>query len=79
MYTVTLQEELDNLRLIFTDNGFPINIINKCIKQTPEDKGVATEEGKTRILFRLPYIGQRSSEFGHRIKKHVAAAYPTVT
>ena len=73
-----LQDELDNLRLIFTDNGFPINIINKCIEQAMEVKSVATEEDKNSIVFRLPYIGQKSSEFGHRIKKQVAAAYPTV-
>ena len=33
---------------------------------------------QNRIVFRLPYIGQKSSEFGHGIKKQVAAAYPTV-
>ena len=37
---------------------------------------MATEEDKTRIVFRLPYIGQKSSEFGQKMKKHVAAAYP---
>ena len=26
-----LQDELDSLRTIFTDNGFPINIIKKCV------------------------------------------------
>ena len=64
-----LQEELDNLRTIFTANGFPINIINKCIEQAMEVRSIATEEDNTRMVFRLPYIGQKSSEFGHRIKK----------
>ena len=73
-----LQDELDSLRLIFTENRFPINIINKCIEQAMEVKSVATEEDKTKNVFRLPYIGQKSSELGHRIKKQVAAAYPTV-
>ena len=43
-----------------------------------EVRSIATEEDKARIVFWLPYIGQKSSEFGHIIKKQVAAAYPTV-
>ena len=39
---------------------------------------MATEEDENRIMFRLPYIGEKSSEFEYKIKKHVAAAYPTV-
>ena len=62
-----LQEESNNLRTIFTANRFPINIINKCIEQEIEIRSIATEEDKTRIVFRLPYIGQKSSEFGHKI------------
>ena len=46
-----LQDELDNLRSIFIDNGFPI-IISKCIEQAMDVKSVATEKDKTRIVFR---------------------------
>ena len=72
-----LQDELDNLRLIFTDNGFPMNVIYKCIdkhwKKWEVQQGKKTKP-ESCSGYHTAYIGQKSSVLGYRKKKQVAAA-----
>ena len=70
MYTITTPGRIGQ----FTNNIYSHqvdNIINNFIEQAMEVRSTATEEYETRIVFRLPYIDQMNSVFGHRIKRQV--------
>ena len=73
-----LEQEMDKLRSIFMNNGFPIKIINKYIQQAMTPMTKDTQEGTPRrVTFKLPYIGNVSRGFSSRICETVKKAYPT--
>ena len=73
-----LEQEMDKLRSIFMNNGFPIKIINKYIQQAMTPMTKDKQEGTPRrVTFKLPYIGNVSRGFSSRICETVKKAYPT--
>ena len=73
-----LEQEMDKLRSIFMNNGFPIKIINKYIQQAMPPMTKDKQEGTPRrVTFKLPYIGNVSRGFSSRICETVKKAYPT--
>ena len=77
-----LQDELDTLRGLFIENGYPVDVIERFLRveskqraQTEIDLGI---QATCVACVRLPWIGQKSRRFQMDILQTTAKAYPKV-
>ena len=78
-----LDLELDNIRKILIDNGYPEHVINRCIerKLTHFNSKTSTEptERTTKdVYIHLPWIGPVSTRFEKQLVSAVSKCYDTV-
>ena len=79
-----LLTELDQLRTILRNNGYPDNIVERTFKIVMEKDErriqLKAEENATmnRVLLKLPYIGLVSESFRKEIIRAKIDAYPTI-
>ena len=73
-----LQEELDTLRNLFLENGYPVDVVERFLRIERKPRAqTMTDDGKTACV-RLPWIGQKSRRFRAEIFESTAKAYPRV-
>ena len=77
-----LQDELDTLRGLFIENGYPVDVIERFLRieskqraQTVIDLG---NQAACVACVRFPWIGQKSRRFQMDITQTTAKAYPKV-
>ena len=82
----TLDVELNKLRGIFEQNGFPINVINTTFKKVAmsfhahkenNDNQADSTRKKDPVVLRLPWLGRCSTDFKRDITHTVEKAYPS--
>ena len=75
-----LTSELDTIKRILIENGYPDDIISKCFKQKIasfiSDKHFGPE--KCPVYLKLPWIGDVSLKFENQIKKAINFCYSAV-
>ena len=74
---ITIENELDNIRIIFGLLGYPFNIIDKTIRKTiySLDKPKLYGPEKCPVYLRLPYLGSVASFIEDKAKDVVGNAY----
>ena len=72
-----LNTELDNIKTIFADNGYPDKLVNKIISNYFANAGKMVEPKKTPVYLKLPFIGRNSEKFSNQIKGCVNKCFPT--
>ena len=81
------KEELDTLRSTLLDNGYPLHIIRRGIKEgevlikrmsQTENNNNASNERKKVIFLPIQYYGQESIVFASRVKKICQKLLPTL-
>ena len=72
-----LQCELDRLTTMFVNNGYPDEVIRNVISRKLKSFQQGRSLGPLRrpILMKLPYIGERSIQFGRRITGNVTECF----
>ena len=71
-----LNTELDRLRKLFRDNGFPDDVIEKKIDNKIKQSNLPIiQPKKCPIYFRLPYIGEPSVKFKEHLSEAVSNCY----
>ena len=79
-----LSTELDQLRTILRNNGYPDNIVERTFKivMVKDERRIQlkAEENATmnRVVLKLPYIGLVSESFRKEIIRATIDAYPTI-
>ena len=80
-----LNDELENLRGIFAENGYPLHLVRCVINdmentdsgiQKPDKKNVVTPSGSHPVMLRLPWIGMVSTKFSRDIRSTVQTGFP---
>ena len=75
-----LDPELDKLKQLLIDNGYPADVLRSCINQKlasfAAEKPIGPE--KCPVYLKLPWIGNVSSKFGNQISKDIASCYYVV-
>ena len=93
-----LGNELQNLKQIFAENGYPLYVIERTMKQSMErfekeqekqrenkpeqgkkdgsEKSVIDDEAEKQVFIQLPWIGQRSTNFGKEIRDVIQNGFP---
>ena len=85
----TLHQELDNLRQIFTENGYPSEVVNTTIKRVVEaastrsanETRAATgpnDQSDKRVVLTLPWKGRVSTRFRKNIEDVVHSSFQNV-
>ena len=72
----TLEDEIQQLRRIFNNNGYPANVVERviCVTHGPAQQLVGPK--KYRVFLRLPWIGTvASTSFEKKIRRAVGSAY----
>ena len=66
-----LDSELEQLKMIFLENGFPENVISVYIKEKLANFSAAVKSGqqKCQVYLKLPWIGNSSLQFESQIKQ----------
>ena len=75
-----LQGELNNIRSILTDNGYPLTVINAHIsnKLNEYDKCPIFGPRKCPVYLRLPWLGNKSIQFSKTLNKSVSLCFYAV-
>ena len=75
-----LDAELDNIRSILGDNGYPLNLVNSIIDSKLKSSS-QTQLGpaKCPVSLHLPFIGNPSHRFEKQISSAVSACFGAVT
>ena len=72
----TLEDEIQQLRRIFNNNGYPANVVERviCVTHGPAQQLVGPK--KYRVFLRLPWIGTvASTSFEKKIRRTLGSAY----
>ena len=65
----TLTDELNNIRKIFNDNGYPATVVEQTIRRKlSSHKEPVHGPKKDAVYLKLPYKGPRSEKFSNSIK-----------
>ena len=75
----TLSEELDKIREIFRNNGYPNFMVNKIMRRHLDKADPLIGPKKRHIYLRLPFIGRTSYRFENMVKKSVNSCFPSVS
>ena len=79
-----LHEEIERLKSIFIDNGYPVNFFENIVKQFLESKVlpkktnlvlIDDKNDEKRFVLKIPYVGKPSLEFKRRITNLVKEAF----
>ena len=72
-----LNDELEFLKDLFLNNGYPIGAVNKFVSRMAviDDGKVNTGQ---RVVFRLPYVGERHCDLERRVRSVVHRAFDDV-
>lgn len=72
-----LQQELDSIRSILVENGYPEFIIDSRISKTIFRFNQSVKEGpqKCRVYLKLPWIGDCSANFETKIKLEISNCF----
>lgn len=75
-----LDQEIEVIRNIFRNLGYPENIVDRVIKAKLTSKASITPYGpqKCPVYLRLPYIGPVSNRFQHQASSAVGACFGSV-
>ena len=77
--TSTLSDELSKIRRIFEDNGYPVSVIDKTIRQKlAKAKTDIFGPKKQAVYLKLPYKGCSSENLPKLIKSAVESTYYSV-
>ena len=72
-----LNDELEFLKGLFLNNGYPIGVVNKFVsRRAVIDVGKANTG--QRVVFRLPYVGERHCDLERRVRSVVHRAFDDV-
>ena len=78
-----LEEELQNLRVIFRKNGYPTELVERIITQTttkpPKTKEQSEASPGSIVFLKLPWIGEISRKFKKEIEETITKASVTTT
>ena len=76
-----LEEELQNIRSILSNNGYPKQVIEANIKKKLSKYACVPEEGpkKCPVYLKLPYLGEPSVKIANNVRKAIKSAYNAVT
>ena len=72
-----LNDELEFLREVFLNNGYPIGVVNKFVSKSPVIGDGKVNTGQ-RVVFRLPYVGERHCDLERRVRSVVHRAFDDV-
>jgi hypothetical protein len=78
----TLCSELDLIKSILIDNGYPEGVISKVINielSKPRNNTSDEQKSSATVYLRLPFIGPSSTIFKQRIVTAISRCYPTVS
>ena len=74
-----LQDELDRLTSIFTNNGYPKEFLAKLINEKPvTDKPIQFGPDRCPVVLRLPWVGTGSARVEKDVRGIVCPSYPCV-
>ena len=81
----TLDEEIQSLRNIFRQNGYPTGVVDKIIASTIQQRAQEEATGKQAtttsdnlsVMMRLPWIGDISRKFKNEIEEVMIKACPS--
>ena len=74
-----LSQELDKLRNIFLDNGYPSLVIERAVKSTAQRKVMQEPDGREiKAFLRLPWIGNKSNGLKKEVLNAIAHGFPKV-
>ena len=74
-----LQDELDRLTSIFTNNGYPKEFLAKLINEKPAtDKPIQFGPDLCPVVLRLPWVGAGSARVERDVRGIVCPSYPCV-
>ena len=73
-------EELDNIKSIFGDLGYPSHVIRKAINYTISklEKSIKQESSKCPVYLRLPYLGTEAIALENNVKNIVNFTFRSV-
>ena len=71
-----LAGEIDNLKTIFTRNGYPLPITQRVIDRTLHPDPPVLTAGLKPICIRLPWLGEKSLSFSGRIERATRRLVP---
>ena len=75
----TLSDELNKIRRIFEDNGYPASVIEKTIRhKLAKAKSHVFGPKKHSVYLKLPYKGNSSENFPKKVKAAVESTYYSV-
>ena len=68
-------DEAEYLKQVFKNNGYPLALFYKCLRQFVNSKCTGSSSSKVKedgveILFFIPYIGLPSVIFGRKIREN---------
>ena len=73
----TLQQELNSIRLLLANNGYPPSLVQGCIQRTlnASNPVSVTDRPAQPVILRLPDIGNVSRQYEKKITDAVACCY----
>lgn len=78
-----LEEELQNLRVIFRKNGYPTELVERIMTQTTTKPPKTKEQNEASpgsiVFLKLPWIGEISRKFKKEIEETITKASVTTT
>ena len=75
----TLPSELNFLRKMFAENGYPDHLVNKIIRDYCSRPSPFFGPRKCPVYIKLPYIGRASDRFADNIKRCVGNCFKATT
>ena len=75
-----LKNELNKIRVLLEENGYPTAVINSVIKKKLSNASTSPVYGpkKCDVYIKLPWLGEKSEKFGHLISKAVVSTFNAV-
>jgi len=75
-----LGPELDKIKQLFIENGYPADVLLSCINQKLANFAAEKTFGseKCPVYLKLPWIGNVSSKFENEIRKAITSCYYAV-
>ena len=72
-----VNDELEFLKELFLRNGYPIGIVNKFVSSSGLMDVAKVNTGQ-RVVFRLPYVGERHCDLERHVRSIVRRAFDDV-
>ena len=66
-----LDQEINNLRNIFSKNGYPKHFFEKVVRENTQTNNETSDTTSNDFILKIPYVGKPSTTFSNKMKKLV--------